>query len=344
MSLFDRDKSAGRLPVSLVTGFLGSGKTTLINRLLRQPGMADTAVVVNEFGDIALDHLLVEAVEGEVVLLASGCVCCAVRSDVETTLRQLLARRDRGEIPAFRRILVETTGLADPAPLVQLLLANPLLLHAVRLDAVVATVDAVHGRDQLDRHRECVKQVAIADRLVLTKLDLVPPGADAPLRDRLGRLNPAASLLAAVDGAIDPDRLFGAGLYQADRRIPDVARWLALEAHAGAPAFARHEAGIGSVCLAAEAPIAWEALSAWLQHLRDRRGADLLRVKGILDIVGETAPLVVHGVHHVFHPPTLLAGWPEGPRRSQLVLIGRDLDPADLAAGWAAVTAGRCAA
>ena len=178
MSLFDRDKSAERLPVSLITGFLGSGKTTLLNRLLRHPGMADSAVIINEFGEVGLDHLLVEAVDGEVAVLASGCVCCTMRSDLEETLRGLLAQRDRGEMPPFRRILVETTGLADPAPIVQLLLNNPLLSHFVRLDAVVTTVDAVHGERQLDEHAEAVKQAAIADRLLLTKTDLADSGRD----------------------------------------------------------------------------------------------------------------------------------------------------------------------
>ncbi|WP_374449545.1 GTP-binding protein [Stella sp.] len=342
MGLFDRDKSAERLPVSLVTGFLGSGKTTLVNRLLRRPGMADTAVLVNEFGDIALDHLLVEAVAGEVVLLASGCICCAVRSDVETTLRDLLARRDRGEVPPFSRVLVETTGLADPAPLVQLLLANPLLLHAVRLDAVIATLDAAHGAMQLDRHREAVKQVAIADRIVLTKRDLVSADGEAALVARVRRLNAAAPVIAVDHGEVDPDRLFGAGLHRPDRPIPDVARWLALDAHAAAAGLPRHAADVGAVCLTAASPLAWEHLSSWLQRLRAERGPDLMRIKGVFDVVGEAAPLVVHGVHHVLHPPTLLAGWPDGPRRSAVVLIGRNLDRDAIAAGWNELAAGRC--
>ncbi|BBK43360.1 ATP-binding protein [Allostella vacuolata] len=337
MSLFDRDKSAGRIPVSIVTGFLGSGKTTLLNRLLRRDAMADSAVVVNELGEIALDHRLVEAVAGEVVVLASGCICCAVRSDVETTLRDLLARREAGTIPAFARVLVETTGLADPAPLVQLLLANPLVLHSFRLDAVVATVDAVHGAMQLGRHAESVKQVAIADRLVVTKADLAPQGAVAVLHRRLRALNPAAPILEAAAGEVDPDALFGAGLYDPDRRIPDVVRWLSAEAHGAA--LPRHDRAIASVSLTHDAPLDWTKLSGWLAALRAGRGPDLLRVKGVLDIAGEAAPVAVHGVHHVFHPPTLLAGWPDGPRRSAMVLIGRDLDAAELEAGWRATAA-----
>src|SRR5215510_12389525 len=189
MGLFDPDKSASRLPVSVITGFLGSGKTTLLNKLLRHAGMGDSAVIINEFGEVALDHLLVEAIEGEVAVLASGCICCTLRSDLEQTLRDLLVRRDRGEVPAFSRILVETTGLADPAPIVQLLLNNPLVSHFVRLDAVVTTVDAVHGVMQVQRHLEAVKQVALADRLLLTKTDLADIG---PLLPELRALNPAA--------------------------------------------------------------------------------------------------------------------------------------------------------
>jgi G3E family GTPase len=204
MGLFDPDKSASRLPVSVITGFLGSGKTTLLNKLLRHAGMGDSAVIINEFGEVALDHLLVEAVEGEVAVLASGCVCCTLRSDLEQTLRDLLARRDRGEVPAFSRILVETTGLADPAPIVQLLLNNPLVSHFVRLDAVVTTVDAVNGVRQIDEHAEAVKQAALADRLLLTKTDMASPEATVDLQSRLAVLNPGAARHVVTNGEIAP--------------------------------------------------------------------------------------------------------------------------------------------
>src|SRR6202051_4038824 len=175
MGVFELDKSASRLPVSVITGFLGSAKTTLLNRLLRHPDMSDSAVIINEWGEVGIDHLLVETLDGEVAVMASGCVCCTLRSDLESTLRGLLARRDRGEVPAFSRILVETTGLADPAPIVQLLLNNPLVSHFVRLDTVVTTVDAANGLRHLGEHTEAVKQAALADRLLLTKTDLAAP-------------------------------------------------------------------------------------------------------------------------------------------------------------------------
>jgi G3E family GTPase len=343
MSLFDRDKSAERLPVSLITGFLGSGKTTLLNRLLRHPGMADSAVIINEFGEVGLDHLLVEAVDGEVAVLASGCICCTMRSDLEDSLRRLLAQRDRGEIPPFGRVLVETTGLADPAPIVQLLLNNPLLSHFVRLDTVVTTVDAVHGERQLDAQAEAVKQVAIADRLLLTKTDIAEADAVEALRKRLNRLNPGATLTTVLNGAIEPDRLFGAALFDPARKTADVRRWLNEEAydahhhdhHAHGPD--AHD-GIDSFCVTFDHALDWMAVNDWLGELRHLRGEHLLRVKGILHLAGEDAPVAIHGVHHVFHPPVLLNTRSDD-TRSRIVFITRGLDRAEVEAGWRLVCA-----
>jgi G3E family GTPase len=350
MSLFDRDKSGERLPVSLITGFLGSGKTTLLNRLLRHAGMADSAVIINEFGEIGLDHLLVEAVDGEVAVLASGCVCCTMRSDLEDTLRALLARRDRGEVPPFRRILVETTGLADPAPIVQLLLNNPLLSHFVRLDSVVTTVDAVHGEGQLDTHPEAVKQAAIADRLLLTKTDLADADRIEPLRARLTRLNPGANLSTVQHGEIEPDQLFGAALFDPERKSADVRRWLKAEAydrpdhHAGhhhAHGAATHDREISAFCIAFEQPLDWMMVSHWLAELRRAHGENLLRVKGILNLAGEAAPVAIHGVQHVFHPPVLLNGWTDDDRRSRIVFITRGLAQQEIEDGWQRLCAAR---
>lgn len=353
MSLFENDKSAERLPVSLITGFLGSGKTTLLNRLLRHDAMKDSAVIINEYGEVSLDHLLVERIDGEVAVLASGCICCTIRSDLEETLRALLVRRDRGEVPPFRRILVETTGLADPAPIVQLLLNNPLVSHFLRLDTVVTTVDAVNAVHQLDHQYEAVKQVALADRLLITKGDLVSD--IAVLEQRLRQINPGAKVERVLHGEIDPADLFGAGLVDPEKKAVDVARWLNEQAFAGSHAPAHqhhdhinhshdhhsHDTGITSFVLAFDEPLDWMLVSQWLAYLRHARGADLLRVKGILNLRGEETPVVIHGVHHVFHPPVALAKWPDDDRRSRIVFITRGIARDEVLALW---QAGRAAA
>jgi G3E family GTPase len=284
-------------------------------------------------------------------VLASGCICCTVRSDLEETLRTLLVRRDRGEVPPFRRILVETTGLADPAPIVQLLLNNPLVSHFLRLDAVVTTVDAVNAQHQLDRQYEAIKQVALADRLLITKRDLAAD-IDA-LQARLQRLNPGAAIEHVSNGEVDPARLFGAGLVDPERRTADIGRWLnekafaaSCEAAHGHGAHAHHEghdhahhshdASITSFMLAFDEPLDWMAVSRWLAHLRDVRGEDLLRVKGILNLRDEAAPVAIHGVHHVFHPPVALAQWPDSDRRSRIVFITRGIAREEVLALWQA--------
>ncbi|MGJ5205644.1 CobW family GTP-binding protein [Bradyrhizobium sp. HKCCYLR20261] len=350
MSLFESDKSAQRLPVSLITGFLGSGKTTLLNRLLRRDEMSDSAVIINEYGEISLDHLLVERVDGEVAVLASGCICCTIRSDLEETLRTLLVRRDRGEVPPFRRILIETTGLADPAPILQLLLNNPLVSHFLRLDTVVTTVDAVNATHQLDRQDEAVKQVALADRLLVTKSDLVSDVA--ALEQRLKRLNPGAHIARVLHGEIDPADLFGAALIDPEKKAVDVARWLNEHAFADDCGAAHehhthdhgghghhdhghaHESAVTSFMIAFDEPLDWMTVSGWLAYLRQVRGEDLLRVKGILNLHGEPTPVVIHGVHHVFHPPVALAAWPDPDRRSRIVFITRGIARDDVLELW----------
>jgi G3E family GTPase len=289
-----------KIPVALVTGFLGSGKTTLVSRLLANPELGETAVIVNELGEVGIDHHLVRRVDERTVLLRSGCVCCALRGDLVEELRDLVARRDAGEIPAFRRVVVETTGLADPAPIVYTLLSEPLVKHHFELETVVTTVDAQHGL----REPESVRQAAAADTLVVTKGDLADPG---PVVERLASLNPAAAVLTAEFGDVDPARLFA-------RRAP------AGTVPSTEVSQDRHE--IHAVTFAFDEQLDWTAFGIWLTMLLQARGDEILRVKGLLNVGGDR-PLLLNGVQHVVHPPEHLAEWPDDDRRTRLVFIGR---------------------
>ena len=327
MGIFEPDRSAGRLPVSVITGFLGSGKTTVLKRLLAQPGMADSAVIINEFGEIGLDHLLVEHLDGETVVLASGCVCCKLRSDLETTLRSMLGRMRKGTIPPFSRVLVETTGLADPAPICQMLLNNPLVSHFFRLDTLVTTIDAVHGLDQLETRTEARKQAALADRLLMTKADLATPASTEALGSALAAINPAARQLTVAHGAVDPEALFGGSGFDPETKAIDARRWL--EEPPGDSAHDHHHAaGIQAHCLTVAEPLDWQRLQAALAALRHEHGDRLLRFKAILNLANAKGPVILQGVHHVFHPPVELAAWPDDDRTSRIVCITDGLERA----------------
>lgn len=331
---FQRDPLAGKIPVTLITGFLGSGKTTLISRLVRHPDMNRVAVVINEVGEIGIDHDLVSQSSENISLLANGCICCSVRTDLQETLRDLFARRQVGEVFDFDRVIIETTGLADPAPVIQTLISDTLIGARFRLDGLVALVDAVNGLGTLDAMPEAVKQVAVADRLFISKSDLASADTLTQLRQRLSELNPLASQGLVVQGDLSPNELIGLGLASA-RASDHTLRFLgeSLEASAGGDASLgrylgerqpRHDSSLRTLSLRFQTPFAWPAFSSALDLLTQMRGPDLLRVKGIVNVQGK--PVVVQGVQHLFHPPVELDRWPSDDRDSRLVFITRHIE------------------
>jgi G3E family GTPase len=303
---------ADRLPVVLVTGFLGSGKTTLISALLAHPAMGETAVLVNELGEVAIDHHLMRRVDERTVVMGSGCICCTLRGDLRDELRDLLARRARGELAPFGRVVLETTGLADPAPILSTLLTEPVLRHHYALEAVVTTVDAVNGPASLDRQPESVKQAAVADTLLVTKADAADPEAIAALEARLRALNPLAPIRRVAFGAIEPDELLRAR----ERELPPAAP---------AAGEGRHAGDLRTFTLVLDDEIDWNAFAVWLTMLLHARGLDMLRVKGLLN-VGAGGPVLLDGVQHVVHRPRHLDGWPDDDRRSRIVFITRGVE------------------
>jgi G3E family GTPase len=302
-------------PVTLLTGFLGAGKTTLLRRLLADPALGDTAVIINELGEVGIDHLLVERLDDHMVLLKSGCVCCTVRGELATAMRDLHSRRERGAVPPFRRLVIESTGLADPFPVLSTLKADPVLRHHFRSAGVVTTVDAVNGTLQLERHIESVRQVAIADAIVLTKTDIAEAAVAARLVAQLGALNPSASLLSAAEASLDAAALLQSGSAGGFKAIEEFTAETA--AHRGISAFA----------IIVDEPLDWTAFGIWLTMLLNRHGERILRVKGILALAGEERPVAIHGVQHLVHAPTHLSHWPSEDHRSRVVFIVDGVEP-----------------
>jgi G3E family GTPase len=328
--------------MTIITGFLGAGKTTLLNRLLQDPALARTVVLINEFGEIGLDHLFVEKIDGDMIMLSSGCLCCTIRGELIDALENLLRRLDNGRIPPFDRVVIETTGLADPAPVLHTIMSHPYLVLRFRLDGVVTVVDAINGEATLAAHPESVRQAAVADRIVLAKTDLVEAmGAEAStrrLREKLAALNPTARLVERPED-FNAAHLFDAGLYNPATKAPDVTRWLNAEAlsHSAHPAHHhghaghdvnRHGEAIQALCLTSETPLQPSSCDLFLEILRNAHGPALLRVKGVIALADDPQrPLVIHGVQHIFHPPVRLDAWPDADHRTRIVFIVKDLQP-----------------
>ena len=321
---------SNRVPVSIVTGFLGSGKTTLLNYLVRHPGMADTALIVNEFGEIGIDHALVDQAFENTVLMDSGCICCSIRGDLIDTIADLFANAALGKIPHFSRILIETTGLADPVPIVHALAAGEEALGSCTLDLVVTTLDGVFGAAQLGEHPEVESQVAVGDAILITKADIADGDVVERLARRVEAMNPGVPVHRIAHGGVDPELLFAAG-----RRAGAAAPALHAHSHAHADDHqhdhgpAGHQHGtIRSQAITAEEPLSPERLRGFLETLFSLRGEHFLRVKGIVDLRGEDRPVVIQAVGAAFSPPARLPAWRDGPRRSELVFIFRELDGA----------------
>lgn len=311
------------IPVNVITGFLGSGKTTLLREVLNDPAFSDTAVIVNEFGEVGLDHLLLQQVDEGVLLLDSGCICCTIRSDLQETIRDLQASAASGKIPSFRRVVVETTGLADPAPIVSTISADPIIRNHFRIGNIICTVDGMNGMQTVKRHEEAEKQLAVADRVLLTKADLVDEQAISSLKGIVGQINPVAPVTLTRGEGFDAEKLFGVDIGQQSERFEETKSWFSSPQTANH----NHTSRTTSFVLTYDKPIDWTAFGVWLTSLLHAHGNNILRVKGILVINESDMPVVIHGVQHVMHPPLHLDAWPSGDKTSRIVFIVRDIDP-----------------
>lgn len=345
------------IPISLLTGFLGSGKTTLLNYLVAQPELKDTLVIINEFGEIGLDHLLVAHSQDDIVVeMSSGCLCCTIRGDLKKTLKDITWRFAEGGKRKFNRVIIETTGLASPIPILHTLMTDNFIASKYRLDGVITTVDAVNGKLTLDNHIEAVQQAAVADRLLLTKSDLADAEGLKDLQARLAQMNPSAEQILSQQGRVAPQKLLDAGLFKTTEKSLDVERWLSEEsyaqsghghkhghAHAHHHGHAheahehdhqhdinRHDDHIRAFCFSFDQPIEPHLFDEWLSLLVGFKGQNILRIKGIVNLVGNEQPVVIHGVQHIFHPTVTLPAWPSDDRRTRIVFITKDIERATI--------------
>jgi len=317
-------KGNGKRPITVVTGFLGSGKTTLLRRVLAGAETRGTAVLINEFGEVGLDHHLVQQVDEQTILLGNGCVCCTVREDLVQALRDLLDQDQRGAIAPLKRLIVETTGLADPAPILFTVETDPMLRHHFRIERVVATVDAVNGNHHLDQHAVSVKQVAAADEVIVTKTDMAASDTTEFLMTRLHTINPSAHYTTSIFGEMDPGWLFTPGVRNLRaERLPHASPLAAPLSTGETP---EPDRGTRSISFTFAQPLDWVAFSVWLSMLLHAHGESVLRVKGLLN-VGATGPVVLNGVQHIIHAPEHLPAWPDADHRSHLVFILHGLEP-----------------
>lgn len=328
MSIFPTTEHDARLPVLVLTGFLGSGKTTLLNRLLQHPAMSESAVVVNEIGEVGLDQYFLDDADSDVVMLSNGCLCCRVMEDLEDTVSNIYARRTSGDLPAFKRLIIETTGLADPGPVLEGFLSNPILSRCFRVAGVMTIIDALYGDRHLDDYFEAVRQVAVSDRLVLTKGDLVEHAVTASLATRLRSMNPSAEIVDVKLALLDPELLFDGDLSIRAARpetVPIAVRSPGIRHALDHGRQQTHDTRVATFTIVLDEPVPWRQFSDWLRQLRVQNGDKVLRIKGILNVHGEDCPIAIHGVHHVLHPPMALKTWPWEDRRSRLVFVTSDL-------------------
>ena len=319
-----------QIPVTVITGFLGSGKTTLLSSILKKKEMQKTAVIINEFGEIGLDHALIEHTDENIVELQSGCICCTIQGDLNKTLIDLFDKMMNGKVSSFNRILIETTGLANPVPIIHTLMSSIELIRIYSLDGVITVVDSINGEKTLDLHEESLKQLALAEKIILSKTDIVDKDDIKSLVYRIKEINPVSQIIFSKFGNIPLEEIFGLGAYDPYKKSADVKNWLAAEKykdkkHHHHHDVNRHNENIRAFSMMSENPVNMIAFSFFRDMITAALGANLLRMKGIVNIAGEERPAVIHGVQHIFHPVQWLETWPDNDRRTKLVFITQNI-------------------